>query len=352
MRHVRPAALVALALALGASAVAAPACQDPTQVTLDLSIARADACARIAKGTTITVGVEPALTEQRIESGFVDARTDRCDGTSGQIGTLVVTPSESGRAAVIVIAGFDGVSPDACKPPDYVGCIVARRRFNFAEGTPLRMPIVLDPECAGVACDAFSTCSRGFCFSSEVECAGDECPRPGETRDGAVDEAGLVIPEAGPPSRDAAVDAARTPTFCEGTQLRCGRDPALDSCKACCLDTTLCECEPEARACCPGAAGDPCGDGFVCEPLANTGHGRCVRPPVPATACVTEGMFCHESVLCDGPDWTCCSNGDTCVFDVVECAGGARECCDDFDCRDGEQCIETPAGGGLGHCTP
>ncbi|MBX3205424.1 MAG: hypothetical protein KF764_10165 [Labilithrix sp.] len=173
-------------------------CQEPTQVTLELSLDKKARCAEIAAGTAISVGVEPLDTEARVASGFVTARTTTCDEATGSIGTLVVTPTDPGRASVIVVVGYGGKDPTSCKPPRYEGCIVARRRFAFVEHARLRMPIAIDPDCADVPCDAFSTCSKGICFDSETACSGGDCGRPGELPDGGFDEGGAVIPDAGP----------------------------------------------------------------------------------------------------------------------------------------------------------
>ncbi|MBN9161652.1 MAG: hypothetical protein J0I07_11870, partial [Myxococcales bacterium] len=165
----------------------AQGCQDPTQVTLELSLDKKARCQEIGSGTAITVGVEPADTETRLATGFVTARTSQCDDPTGRIGTLVVTPGESSsRASVVVVAGYKGKDPATCMPPLYEGCIVARRRFAFSEHTRLRMPIVIDPDCAGVPCDAFSTCSNGLCFDSETRCSGSDCETPGVLEAGGV----------------------------------------------------------------------------------------------------------------------------------------------------------------------
>lgn len=167
--------LAALAAAAAFAATIAPGCQDPTQVTLDVRLASAQ-CSEI-HGTAITVGVQPADTEERVRSRFPTGQTTDCDAATKRIGTLVVTPSDADRAAIVVVAAYGARrDPTECQPPDYAGCIVARRRFSFSKHRRLTIPITIDPECANVPCDAFSTCRKGRCFDSETDpCEGGDC---------------------------------------------------------------------------------------------------------------------------------------------------------------------------------
>ena len=184
--------LVAFGLVLGSG------CRDATQVTLDISLAKHALCTE-TNGTAITVGVDPASTEDRVAHEYVTATTSSCDPATREIGTLVLTPSGSGRASVIVVVAYDKVAPASCKPPLFKGCIVARRQFSFTDHRHLQMPISIDPDCRDVPCDAFSTCRSGKCFSSETACNGDTCTEPGDPGDGGTAVDGQVIPDTGMP---------------------------------------------------------------------------------------------------------------------------------------------------------
>ena len=106
-------------------------CQEPTQVTLEIALDRRARCDEIPSGVAIAVGVDPTRTESHVAEGFLHARTTSCDFGTGHIGTLVVTPNEEGRGAVVVVAGYKNNDPASCKPPSYTGCIVARRCLGF-----------------------------------------------------------------------------------------------------------------------------------------------------------------------------------------------------------------------------
>jgi hypothetical protein len=266
-------------VALTAS-IAVGSCRDPTQVTLAISIDPRLACSEISPGTAITVGVDPLQVEQNVDGKSVTTTTTQCDGASHSIGTLVVTPSDTQTGAVAIVVGY-AKNPVECRPPFFDGCIVARRRFVFIENTPLRIPVVIDPDCKGVPCDAFSTCSRGRCYPSLIECPDGICGKPGEQPDGApADEDAAVVPDAPQPPRDAGGDA-----------------PA---------------------------------DAPPTDAPQDTGVG--------STYCDMPGndLYC-SGVLCNGPNNACCVTGGTAMCMVaVTCASGMRKCCKDVDCGPGD----------------
>ncbi|MDF2692857.1 MAG: repeat domain protein [Labilithrix sp.] len=332
---------------VGAIACAlAQGCQDPTQVTLALSLDKKARCEEINAGTAITVGVEPADTENRVATGFVTARTNACDDSTGQIGTLVVTPRDDGsRASLVVVVGYKGNDPTRCKPPLYQGCIVARRRFAFAEHTRLTMPIVIDPDCADVPCDAFSTCSKGVCFNSDTTCAGGACERPGVLDDGGVDEAGQVIPDAS--GFDSAVsDAPSTTTFCgNGNTLVCNSTSCTLSGPMCCLaPSPQCAalCNATDQACCQHGAAAECQPGLVCNRPAGAAFGRCEASSVDAGDAGDGGssiVTCNGNVLqcgsgtCAAPA-KCCGTSNSLVCSPASCSvNDTQYCCTPADCR-------------------
>ena len=363
-------ALVVFLFSAATIVATAQGCQDPTQVTLELSLDKKATCAEIAAGTAITVGVEPSDTERRVESGFVTARTTDCDSETNQIGTLVVTPSDPGRASVIVVVGYKNNDPTTCKPPNYDGCIVARRRFAFAEHTRLRMPITIDPDCAGVPCDAFSTCNKGRCYDSETACSGSTCEKPGELEDGGVDEAGVVEPDAsgfdsgpidddgGPVDSGEPVPDGGNGTFCTasndlvcngiscgGGLTCCGQKPG--GCSA--------TCGPAEQRCCVNDAQDGCPANYKCKrdgaepgscrPVATLPDGA-VDPvdPVPVGASCTTGALKCNAMSCAAGQVCCAGMGGSTTCQAPGACASTRYCCANSDCVLGD--------GGMGTCVP
>lgn len=311
-------------------AFAGPGCQDPTQVTLDLSLDKKAKCEEITVGgTAITVGVEPRATEEEVTSGFVSAKTNACDGATNKIGTLIITPSDSGKAAVIVVVGYKGKDPTTCRSPLYEGCIVARRRFVFAEHTRLRMPINIDPDCANVPCDAFSTCNRGTCVSSETKCSDSECETPGTLPDGGLDEGSIVLdanpaPPDAPASTDGGLedgsggdgDAGLNGSSCNGTNLLCGNTGGT------CIGPSSCcsgvcgpqnSCAPNTQLCCMSGTTPECPATHRCERSASAQAsgtpGVCVPTTTNPPSCnATDDVVCGQPCVQGSPSPVCCAS--------------------------------------------
>ncbi len=136
----------------------------------------------------LVVGPDQKETQQRFEKQFSTAVTRDCDA-SGLIGTLVVAPG--GKTATIVVAvgvkvgGAPAPEPSACADGTAAQrCIIARRSFAFIDHTSLTLPVVLDPQCIGQACEPSSTCFKGTCVDASVTCNGSDCglvqEHPGE----------------------------------------------------------------------------------------------------------------------------------------------------------------------------
>lgn len=281
--------VVAFGLVLG------PGCRDATQVTVDISLTKAAKCTE-TNGTAITVGVDPGGTEDRVAHEYVTAATQACDATSGEIGTLVLTPSGSGRASVIVVVSYDkSVTAASCKPPLFKGCIVARRQFSFTDHRHLTMPITIDPNCKDVPCDAFSTCRTGKCFPSDAACNGDACSEPGDPGDGGTAVDGQVVPDTGVPVDGAGVDG-------EATDGSGGTDGSVS------FDS--------------GTEGGV--DAMTDAPLPNT---RCTPPG-------GDGTLVCGNMSCSGATNYCCgSNADTATCSQTPCvASASRFCCGAMDC--------------------
>jgi hypothetical protein len=297
------------ALSLTAGMVTAVACQEPTQVTVEVRLATAK-CSEI-HGTAINVGVQPADTEEKVKSKFPNAQTTDCDDRTSRIGTLVITPSDAERASIIVVTSYGTQrDPTECQPPLYTDCIVARRQFTFTKHRRLALPITIDPTCVNVPCDAFSTCRKGFCFKSDaVPCeTGEACLEPGETASGGTDVDAAVDVDGSSP--DAATDGP-------GSDDSGGDGGTSDADAA--NDT--------------GSDGSPDSESDAGSVFCDQ-NGRIVCPP-PASACVVAG-----------PN-ACCANSMLAVscVDTTASAGGCpsthangRFCCSDLDCGPSEKC--------------
>jgi hypothetical protein len=296
--------VVTFALVLGSG------CRDATQVTIDIALAKSALCTE-TNGTAITVGIDPASTEDRVAHEYVTATTSSCDPGTREIGTLVLTPSGSGRASVIVVVAYDKVTAASCKPPLFKGCIVARRQFSFTDHRHLQMPISIDPDCRDVPCDAFSTCRSGKCFSSEAACNADACGQPGDPGDGGTAIDGQVTPGTGTP-----VDGSTEGGETDGSS---GLDSGADG------------------------ASDAPADG----PPSIT---RCNPPGGPGT------LVC-ANVSCSGSTKYCCgATAETATCSTTPCAMAVpRYCCDGTDCGGAACSVASVAsggavGGGIGVC--
>ena len=232
------------------------------------------------KSAAIYVGLEGrALEKKELAGGFLTTETASC--TDGEIGTLVITPSEGAdRAAVLVVGGVGRAGSD-CRGPAYEGgCIAARRQFSFANHTRLTMPIDLDIDCQVLPCEAVTTCSKGTCVSSEVTC--DE--------DGSCD---LVSIRSG---ADAGADGF-------SGDARGDEDGGSDASSA---DATL-DAPADADA---GSTSYSCGNGVA-----------------PASSCSRPSTCCYSN------DTTFCTNPGSCFWGARTCNGTAdcpgQICCSD-----------------------
>lgn len=298
------------------------ACRAPTQA--EITIRTTVPCGELGE-VAIVVSGSPEESERRTSTGFYAAQTGECDPAQ-VVGSLVVTPGGD-RASVMIIGAPEGKQLSTCMPPLYRGCIVARRAFSFIDATTLKIPVSLDIECRDVPCDAFTTCKKGFCYSSELECSDSDCRLKGELPDGGVDKEAAVLVDGSPdPMRDAATDGSGTDGSVEsGTDS--GIDSGIDS-------------------------GVDSGDGGVINP-----------PPPPGTVTCSGGTMSCGGTNCPAPNG-CCENAMlaeslACTMQSsFPCTGGTtkgrrRYCCGDGWCS---QYVDTPrcdaVAGTPGNCVP
>lgn len=180
-------------------------CREPTQVSVE---ARTNVVYRPGLVVAFTVG-SPGQTETS------EPTTDTREAWSedGFVGSLTVVPATGDTASLSVklVLGIDRAT-EACAPPKYEGCIVARRRLRYSPHERLRLPVMLYAQCKDVPCDADTTCNAlGQCVSAEVDCSADNtCTLEGELGiDGGPPISELdAAPTDGAPSSDE--DAAPT----------------------------------------------------------------------------------------------------------------------------------------------
>ena len=269
---------MAIGAALIATAALAHACKEPTQVTLD--IRSSNDCSAL-RGVHIGVAGMPAEAEGRI-GAFLSAEAPKCDPGVREIGTLVLTPGESGRAAVIIVAG---VSSDVkeCLRPDYKGCVVARRSLSFVESRPLVVPILIDFACKDVPCDVDTTCKNGECISAELLCDEEGCiPKDPRGRDDAGGSSDATTND-GSPTSDAPSDNNVAPEADSTAPTDATVDATLPpSCPHLCPSGGPC---PQNEACCYGMNRTPtCKSVFAC-------HTPATSPPG-VSACCAHSQDC------------------------------------------------------------
>jgi hypothetical protein len=155
-----------LSLALGFALLA---CRTPTQVTIDIeSELRARSDSSIAVQLDAEGSVESAAPRTVVRTWPDD----------GNVGSVAVLPSgsETFVARVVLATGRD---PASCSASDARGCIVVRRRLRFQDGEALRARVVVRAACAGVYCDASTSCGRdGTCGPIDGDVGGGDAGTP------------------------------------------------------------------------------------------------------------------------------------------------------------------------------
>ncbi len=310
----RRTAVTALGGLFVATLVAAQACLAPTQLTL---VVDTDVPCPELKGVAITVSDRPEGAETK---GFVTAETSDCQA-GGRVGTLVVTPSDSGRAAIVVVAGVTRPARECSSANGYEGCIVARRLVSFVDHTALVVPVRLEVDCLDVPCNAISTCSKGRCVSSETICDDTDCSKVGVAQDG-----GEALVDA-PTSNDATVPPDATGPADAAEDVTSPNDAAPDAPVSCAYDP---------RVPCNGGrcqAGQVCCQNVTtfaeyCAVMACNGNDRTLR--CRSNAECDAGLIC-----CLAPSYAYTQCGSSCgtsgsdggvPFSYQVCSAGCPSC--------------------------
>lgn len=196
--------LACLLLLGGLAFVGVDGCQSPTQVILDVST---DEPCGTMKGIDIATSENlPAnpnvYPKVSLTPSEVTAACQEGAGGVRTLGTVVLTPQPGfgeGTMDVRVVAGVTKPSASCNRDNNYDGCIVARRRVQFAEHKSLRVPLRLENFCLGNPCDESSTCfNEAKCIESQVSCS---------DADGCVTDPTKVV-DAGPPKASPDLDAS------------------------------------------------------------------------------------------------------------------------------------------------
>jgi hypothetical protein len=136
-------------------------CLEATQITV---VVTTNASCGDLRTTTLTVGQLGAL-----EKNVPVSSRDGCETPPALIGSVVIVPAGKNDAPVAfrVVTGVKKNAED-CAPPDYKGCIVARRALSYAPHHPLRVNVRMDLSCLDVPCGELETCSNGACIPAEI----------------------------------------------------------------------------------------------------------------------------------------------------------------------------------------
>jgi hypothetical protein len=178
--------------------LSAASCLTPTEVKVVVTT-RALACKGQGDLAFDSLAIVASPTEAKLLSDS-PAISSRCVDASGarDLGSLVLVPTTSDRAEVVVAAGISvaggssktaeecltafrafrsGNSPSTeCSDGSCLPCVVATRAVGFVPHEKLTLEIELTAECKGVFCAAGQTCgANGACVSNDTSCHGATC---------------------------------------------------------------------------------------------------------------------------------------------------------------------------------
>ena len=286
-------------------------CQSPTQVTVELRTLGALPCTSL-KGVSIVVAQTPREAEDRMKLGSLSADVPRgeCNADGHTIGTLVITPSND-TGAIIVRARISDAPDASCVPPDYKGCIVARRSFSFITHASVTLPITLEASCLDVPCDVESSCRSGVCVSSSASCSdgASSCAsiaEPVPDKDGGVvpppDASVISVPDGSLPD-----GAPRDGAMLDGPPLGDGAPDALPDTKP--------DGPPSGNGLCPTNNGD-----LDCPTLGSM-DALCCNDIAKGFVCTSDTLCpsTYQHYYCTGPAQ--CGGGKCCAGMPIVDAG-------------------------------
>lgn len=343
----------AATLALVAAGIAVPlACREPTQMTIDVKLFGDLPCSDVGAIAIIArKDRESAESGLRTQSYTTEITPSCSNGV--EIGTLVITP-DGDSGAVVVAARVSGTG--RCEAPSYLGCIIARRAFEFIDHRPLYLPITLEARCKDVPCDAATSCRAAQCSSSTVMCQDDgTCSSEAEPQSdgdgGSVLPDGNVNTDPPPPLGEAGSDSG--PDADDGSApddsgpdgpADAGTDGPIsgDGTNTCFTQPVNMDCATVGAGCCDPPAHEPmCTQAGSCKgvnynfyPCTGRKHCApnelcCADPPMGGSALrsrcsdpcdeLTNVILCNEDIDC--PPLR------TCTGTYVPVGGSARKIC-------------------------
>lgn len=286
------------------------ACLGPTQLVVDVRTNVPCTDSTQFKGVAIYVG-EPGID---VETRAPQLATNSCDA-SGEVGTLVVTPTGANDAQVgiRVVAGLTR-NPEECAAKNYDGCIVARRTVRYLAHTSQTVVVALTSDCVGNACDLNHTCVNGSCTDT-------------------LTATGPVAPDGG--------------VLLSGPTVRCGdygtRCAANDSENVCCVTFASSDAGASQGACvnpaaCPSTSAllrcddsSDCPAGDASDPLvccaSKTDAPEIVTNSIctPLSACLLGGHGGGQVLLCQDRG-ACPTSGDALNCIPADVAPGYYRC--------------------------
>ncbi len=335
VRYVRLAGLLVGAGIVVLTASAGPACQNATQVTVELRTLGMT-CADL-KGVAIVVARTPGDAENKMGLETLSAQLTRgqCGEDPRLLGTLVLTPSDS-TAAIVVRARISDAQDANCKPPEYKGCIVSRRAFAFIDHASVMLPITLESNCLDVPCNSLTSCRSGVCVSSATECSegSGTCESPAQPV--VLADGGVSLPD-GMSTTDGAADAPKTPDAADaGTD---GSDDASDA------------ATPVRKNGCPTQVGlEDCTGGKLCCNQMTTHYACLSDVQCSASSSMNPRYNCVGALPCP-MDQYCCAMAVPGPAASNYCAMGCPSqiwCTVDGDCPSPKRCTGVVAGSDLG----
>ncbi len=314
--------------AIGIALVAQSGCRVATQVTLDITYA--GPCPSALNVGVIASGDTTQAQERIASKSFTTVTTTCTAGANGRshVGTLVVTPGEgSTRGAIVVVAGIAKPAESCNAIEGFFGCIVARRSFAFVSHAAPHFPILLDPICQNVPCDAVTTCKKGTCVASATECNEDTC---------GGEEAVDAGPPTDGPAGDAIVDSGPASDAPSDGPIDGPPDVSIVDSGAC-VDHSSEFNRP--KKCPPYPPGDaPC-PGTTCEAYFPSETFLCGGTGGQFTYNCAASRYCPQLTFCQ---WDQIANNK---YTQCQPLNGAlrRACEDDCDCPGGFKCARIDA---------
>ena len=234
LRGVSRKVIASVCFVFVAFGVAGTGCQSATEARFEL--ATDIPCGQL-NSIAINVARDVKAAEAQMEGRAAAAASTSCGdagpGGLAELGSLVLYPGDGNArdssGAVVVRAGIGTQDPYECLPPDYKGCVVAKRRFKYEPRKSLQFRINMLLACLDYPCkDENLTCiGKGTCADNDIASFLPSGSPKGDA--GIVQDSG----ESG--------DAAPDSGTCDPSRLQSTSYTAGFRCPSGCTDILLCE---------------------------------------------------------------------------------------------------------------